>query len=56
MPVEIREIVIKTTIQSNDRVMKSALGEEEIKQLKNTIIEECKRMMDRQQNKLKYKR
>lgn len=39
MPVEIRELIIKVTVEENER--KSVPDEREMEKLKNKIVKEC---------------
>lgn len=41
MPVEIRELVIKTDIVSSDNHTEQALTDEQLQALKQQIIQEC---------------
>lgn len=45
MPVEIRELIIKTEIVVNGQNYRSGIKEEELKQLKLQLLEECKKMI-----------
>lgn len=45
MPVEIRELIIKTEIFSSDRNHLSGLREEDFRALKKQVLEECKKMI-----------
>jgi len=48
MPVEIREIVIKTTIQSSDNIRKKGVDSEKLEEFRKRVLEECRRMIGEQ--------
>ena len=56
MPVEIREIVIKTLIQSEGFQRREALNEKQGIQLKREVLEECRRMIAENRKKGQIKR
>jgi hypothetical protein len=56
MPIEIREIIIKTEIASINGNRSSVAKEKEISQLKKQLLEECKRMITGNTKKEVYKR
>jgi len=45
MPVEIREIIIRTEILSTARHKTSDVGNKELKAWKKQLLEECRRMI-----------
>ena len=45
MPVEIRELIIKTEISVSDRNYLSGIKEEDLRQLKRQVLEECKKII-----------
>ena len=45
MPVEIRELVVKTRISANDRTDQGGVKEKELAVLKKQLLEECKRII-----------
>jgi len=55
MPVEIREIVIKTVIQSGNSD-KTNLSSEALAGIRKDIMEECKRMINENSKKPRIKR
>jgi hypothetical protein len=46
MPVEIRELIIKTEITSNRNQSPHAFNEKSMEKLKEQLLEECKRIID----------
>lgn len=56
MPVEIRELVIKTEIRSKPVQAEAQLDKEQLKQLKQQIVGECKQMLKNQFNKNSFNR
>ena len=46
MPIEIRELIIKTTVHEQKEASSSSLSNEEVKQLKKSIVESCKSYID----------
>ena len=55
MPVEIKEIVIKTTIHSNQPDNKGRQAND-WSEMRREILESCRRMISEQNKKTKYKR
>jgi len=45
MAIEIRELVIKTEIHSGKTAQSNGLNAKEVDQLRNQLLEECKRML-----------
>lgn len=45
MPVEIRELIVRTTVDDSQHANGSPLSEEQINELKDEIIEECFEML-----------
>lgn len=45
MPVEIRELIIKTEISTGDRNSLSGIKEEDFRALKKQVLEECKKII-----------
>ncbi len=56
MPIEIRELIIKTEIASRDRSADTVIKETEMHILKKQLLEECKRMITEKTRKNLYKR
>ncbi|WP_199139846.1 DUF5908 family protein [Pedobacter sp. ASV12] len=56
MPIEIRELVIKTEIVANAKKNQSAIGGKELQLLKRQLMAEVKRMMAMQQSNNLYNR
>ena len=56
MPIEIREIIIKTEISATDRQNGTAIKESELIALKKQLFEECKRIIQENGKKHSYKR
>ena len=56
MPVEIRELVIRTEISSANRSRPVAASEKELAALKMQLLEECKRMILLNAKKNRYDR
>ncbi|WP_316821912.1 DUF5908 family protein [Pedobacter gandavensis] len=56
MAIEIRELIIKTEISVRDRNYESGINEEELRQLKKQVLEECKRFIAERTKKTSYKR
>ncbi|MEZ4873954.1 MAG: DUF5908 family protein [Flavobacteriaceae bacterium] len=55
MPVEIREIVIKTEIRSQEKVASHVELQATVQRLKRELLYECKKMMQ-QTNKKKHQK
>lgn len=55
MPVEIRELIIKTEVRSMDQFSDRA-EEEQLKRLKYEVMEECRRMIQHSRNRKSLKR
>jgi hypothetical protein len=56
MPVEIREIVIKTVIQSNENSPKKGFTNERLQTVKRELMEECKRLINQNNKNNRKKR
>lgn len=56
MPIEIRELIIKTEIVSKDSFKDNNAKEVEILLLKKQLLEECRRMIAERTKKSSYKR
>jgi len=56
MPVEIRELIIKTSISINDKANAATIKEKDLDVLKKQLLEECKRMITAGTQKNSYKR
>ncbi len=56
MPIEIRELIIKTEIVVNDRNYLASIKEESLKQLKVQVLEECKKLIAERTKKSSYQR
>ena len=55
MPVEIRELIIKTEIRTED-INASLLNDIDLGLLKNELLEDCKRMLLDANKRMNYKR
>lgn len=56
MPVEIRELIIKTEISTADGNYASGMKEEDLYLLKKVLLEECKKMIIERTKKNSHKR
>ncbi|NOQ72958.1 MAG: hypothetical protein GQ574_13195 [Crocinitomix sp.] len=56
MPVEIREIVIKTVIHTKDATVNTNRNEVETEALKQELLDACKRMINQNVKRTAYKR
>jgi hypothetical protein len=56
MPVEIRELIIKTEISIGDRNYSAGIKEEDFQSLKKQVLEECKKIIAERIKKSSYKR
>lgn len=56
MPVEIREIVIKTVIQTQDSSAKRGMSVEGLQNVKRELMDECRRLIAQNNKKAKKKR
>lgn len=56
MPIEIREIVIKTEISSTAQNNAGTIREKDLNMLKRQLLEECKRIISETSKKQTYKR
>lgn len=56
MPVEIREITIRTDISANGKSQPSAARDKELQLLKKQLLEECRRMLTVNTKRTGYKR
>lgn len=56
MPVEIREIVIKTVIQTQDSSAKRVVNAEGLQHVKRELMDECRRLIMQNNKKVKKKR
>jgi hypothetical protein len=56
MPVEIRELVVRTEVLSAARAHTSAVKEKDLTMLRRQIMEECRRMINERTSKNIYKR
>ncbi|WP_162800085.1 DUF5908 family protein [Pedobacter jeongneungensis] len=45
MPVEIRELIIKTQISTSEANQHAGISAEDVKQLKKQLLAECKKMI-----------
>tara|TARA_R110002050_G_scaffold261556_1_gene401625 strand:- start:109320 stop:109487 length:168 start_codon:yes stop_codon:yes gene_type:complete len=55
MPVEIRELIIKTEIRTED-VYRTSLNNIDLNLFKNELLEDCKRMILDTNKRINYKR
>ncbi|VXB08373.1 conserved hypothetical protein [Flavobacterium sp. 9AF] len=56
MPIEIRELIIKTEITSSNKIREDIPKENEINLLKKQLLDECRRMITEKTKKSNYKR
>ncbi|WP_157848778.1 DUF5908 family protein [Flavobacterium sp. Root901] len=56
MPIEIRELVIKTEIVSSNSRTGNAVKEKEFLLLKKQVLEECRRLISEKNQENRYKR
>lgn len=56
MPVEIRELIIKTTIESSAKKSADTIDESKLKELRQQIVQECLKTLKNQQQKNIHKR
>ncbi|AXG69262.1 hypothetical protein KORDIASMS9_01482 [Kordia sp. SMS9] len=56
MPIEIRELVIKTEIKTVHENLHSKRSAYDTSQLKNEVLESCRRMITEAQKREKYNR
>ena len=56
MPIEIRELVIKTEIKSAMQSASASHQRQDMSRLRNELLETCKRMISESHKKEKYKR
>ena len=56
MPIEIRELIIKTEIKSEHDTYKKYRGQNYIKDIKRQVLEECKKLISESTAKKKYNR
>jgi hypothetical protein len=56
MPIEIREIIIKTEITSSGHTRQGRVNEKELGMFRKQLLEECKRMISGKTKKNSYKR
>lgn len=56
MPIEIRELIIKTEVVSSNTKYSSGMKEKELSLLRKQLLEECKRLIAEKNQKDSYKR
>lgn len=56
MPIEIRELTIKTEVRTTNEQMQTKMRAQDVSLLKNEILEACKRMFVLGNKKANYKR
>jgi hypothetical protein len=56
MPVEIRELVIKTEIQSQPQTQQGVMDEQQLKALKQQIVQECLKQLRHQSRNTSFER
>jgi hypothetical protein len=56
MPIEIRELIIKTEISTGQRNGTNAIKDKDLNALKKQLLEECRRMLTETSKKQTYKR
>jgi len=56
MPIEIRELIIKTEISTGNKGRSEAVTEEDLNNIRVKLLEECKRMISAGYKRDRYKR
>ncbi|WP_366125125.1 DUF5908 family protein [uncultured Winogradskyella sp.] len=56
MPIEIRELIIKTEVNTNDKYNQNGISKDDITNLKRQLLEECKRIITKSKRRNNYKR
>jgi hypothetical protein len=56
MPIEIRELVIKTEVSISGQHHPAAIQEKDLQALKKQVLEACKRLITEQVKRNSYKR
>ena len=56
MPVEVRELVIKTEIVTTDKAAQSQMQSKDITELKNELLEACRKMLTAQHRRTANRR
>jgi len=56
MPVEIKEITIRTEVRTSSSEGKRSVTEKELGRLKNQIMNECRKIIAHNMNRKKHKR
>lgn len=56
MPIEIREVNIKTNVVSSSDSGNSMMNERELSRFREQLLEECKKLIQSKTNKKRYKR
>jgi Family of unknown function (DUF5908) len=53
MPIEVRELIIKTTIESNsDKKSSNSLSNDDVQTLKRRILKECKDLIKKESKQI----
>lgn len=56
MPIEIRELIIKTEVRTANSVTSTAIRDHDLSMLKDQLLDSCKRMIQEQTKRTNYKR
>ena len=56
MPVEIRELIIKTEVSTAQQEKKAVIKDSDIQLMRKQLLEECKRLIATQNGNKTYKR
>jgi len=56
MPIEIRELVIKTEVSTGSKNHAGSATDSDLKNLKKQVLEECKRMLIENEKRNSHKR
>jgi hypothetical protein len=56
MPIEIRELVIKTEVSTGNKNHVGNVSDSDLKNLKKQVLEECKRMLVENEKRNSHKR
>lgn len=56
MPIEIRELIIKTEVRTTDLNTQNTIKSEDLLLLKSQLLEDCKRMLTEGNKRASYKR
>ncbi len=56
MPIEIRELIIKTEVRTTNSNTQNTLKSEDLSNLKGQLLEACKQMFAKENKRASYKR